>query len=60
MTSYKNWAAIVPMANEEADFSPFTHLLAQTMGELGTGKVYFVIDNVSKDRTLELARELAE
>ncbi len=60
MISYKNWAAIVPMANEEAKFHPFTVLLAQTMDELGTGKVYFVIDNVSKDRTLELAKELAE
>ena len=60
MTSYTNWAAVVPMANEEADFHPFTELLAQTMDGLGTGKVYFVIDNVSQDGTLKLAKALAE
>ena len=59
MTSYTNWAAVVPMANEEADFHPFTELLAQTMDGLGTGKVYFVIDNVSQDGTLKLAKALA-
>jgi dolichol-phosphate mannosyltransferase len=60
MYLYKNWAAIIPMANEEDDFHPFTDLLAQMMDTEGTGKVYFIIDNVSKDRTLELARQLSE
>jgi dolichol-phosphate mannosyltransferase len=58
MYLYKNWAAVIPMANEEKDFAPFTQLLADVMDVIGTGKVYMIIDNVSKDRTLELARNL--
>ena len=54
MYLYKDWAAIIPMANEEDDFHPFTDLLAKMMDTLGTGKVYFIIDNVSKDQTLDL------
>jgi dolichol-phosphate mannosyltransferase len=48
------------MANEEQDFDPFTNLLSQVMTVEGTGKVYLIIDNVSKDRTLEMARALQE
>ncbi len=60
MYLYTNWAAIIPMANEEEDFPPFVDLLAEVMTVVGTGKVYFVIDNVSKDRTLEMAKTLQE
>lgn len=58
MYLYNDWAAVIPMANEEEDFAPFVSLLKDVMNVLGTGKIYFVIDNVSKDRTLEMAREL--
>ncbi|MEZ5004228.1 MAG: glycosyltransferase [Chitinophagales bacterium] len=58
MHLYKDWAAIIPMANEEEDFHPFTDLLADVMTALGTGKIYFIIDNVSKDKTLEYAQAL--
>lgn len=57
MYLYKDWAAVVPMANEEQDFAPFVKLLGEVMDVLKSGKIYFVIDNVSKDKTLELARE---
>lgn len=60
MYLYKNWAAVIPMANEEEDFAPFTDLLANVMDVVGTGRVYMIIDKVSKDRTLELARELEQ
>ena len=53
-----NFAVIVPMANEEEEFHTFTNSLAEVFNQLGSGTAYFVIDNVSKDRTLELSREL--
>lgn len=58
MYLYKDWAAIIPMANEEEDFAPFVDLLSQVLDVIGTGKIYFVIDNVSKDKTLDMAKEL--
>ena len=54
-----NWAVVVPMANEEPDFAPFVEALTAQLDALGSGKVYFVVDNVSKDRTLELCRKLS-
>jgi len=57
MYLYNDWAAVIPMANEEEDFAPFVKLLSEVMDVLGTGKIYFVIDNASKDKTLDLARE---
>jgi dolichol-phosphate mannosyltransferase len=58
MYLYTNWAATIPMANEEEDFKAFVDLLKRVMDVIGTGKIYFVIDNASKDKTLELARAL--
>lgn len=55
-----NWALIIPMANEEPDFEPFIKSLQNTLSEIGSGKVYFVVDKVSKDRTLELCQNLSE
>ena len=55
-----NWAVVVPMANEEADFPPFATRLRIAMDELEGGHAYFVIDELSKDRTLEMCRELAD
>lgn len=60
MYLYSDWAAVIPMANEEEDFAPFVKLLAEVMDVMGTGKIYFVIDNASKDKTLDLARELEQ
>ncbi|MCC6571548.1 MAG: dolichol-phosphate mannosyltransferase, partial [Chitinophagales bacterium] len=56
---YTNWAATIPMANEEEDFAPFVDLLTRVMNVIGTGKIYFIIDNASKDKTLELAQDLS-
>jgi dolichol-phosphate mannosyltransferase len=55
-----NWAVVVPMANEEADFLPFVTQLGNAMDDLEGGHAYFVIDELSKDRTLELCRQLAD
>lgn len=54
-----NWAIIIPMANEEPDFAPFVSELKKVLDRLASGKVYFVVDNASKDRTLELCRTLS-
>lgn len=57
---YKDWAIVVPMANEEQDFEPFINLISFVTNELNPGRVYFVVDTVSKDRTLELCREISD
>ena len=47
------------MANEEPDFAPFVSQLKAAMDQLQGGTVYFVVDEVSKDRTLELCRQVS-
>jgi dolichol-phosphate mannosyltransferase len=54
-----DFAVVVPMANESADFEPFISSLKRTLDKLQGGNIYFIIDNVSKDNTLELCNELA-
>ena len=54
-----DFALVVPMANEEADFHPFVDAIRQVLDHLASGKVYFIVDKVSKDSTLELCRSLS-
>jgi hypothetical protein len=42
MYLYTNWAATIPMANEEQDFVPFVDLLTRVMNVIGTGKIYLL------------------
>lgn len=51
-----NFAVIIPMANEQEDFNPFISSLTEVLNLLECGKVYFVVDQVSKDNTLELCK----
>jgi dolichol-phosphate mannosyltransferase len=44
------------MANEEKDFKLFIISLTAALDKLQSGKVYFVVDNVSKDKTLDVCR----
>ncbi|MBL7950993.1 MAG: glycosyltransferase family 2 protein [Flavobacteriales bacterium] len=53
-----DWALVIPMANEEAEFEIFADALRTMLDRLESGKVYFVVDKASKDRTLELSQEL--
>ncbi len=39
------------MANEELSFDRFVASLSAVLDQLGSGKVYFVVDDVSRDRT---------
>jgi dolichol-phosphate mannosyltransferase len=59
MTDHK-FAVVVPMANEENDFEPFISELTAVLNSLGNGVVYLVVDNVSRDRTLERCRTLSD
>ena len=49
-----DFAVIIPMANEANDFYPFILSLTSVLNKLECGKVYFIIDKVSTDNTLEL------
>lgn len=54
------YAIIIPMANEEEGFDTFVKQLQYNLDRNGNGSVFLIIDNVSKDRTLEMSRDLAE
>lgn len=55
-----NWSVIIPMANEENEFFVFKNELRAALDRIGSGKVYFVVDNASKDRTLQLCEALSD
>lgn len=54
-----NFAVVIPMANEQEDFHQFVDSLISVLNMLNCGKVYFIIDNVSKDNTLALCKSLS-
>jgi len=54
-----DFAVVIPMANESEDFNPFVSSLTTVLDKLKCGKIYFVIDKVSKDNTLELSNNLS-
>lgn len=47
------------MANESKDFAAFVSTLVRVLDQLNCGKVYFVVDTVSKDNTLDLCNTLS-
>lgn len=49
----------MPLANEEPDFAEFARVFTNVLDQMKSGIVYLVVDNVSKDRTLDLCRELS-
>jgi dolichol-phosphate mannosyltransferase len=55
-----DWAVVIPMANEEAEFAEFVSKLRCVFERLQSGKAYLVVDKVSKDRTLELCQALSQ
>lgn len=57
--SLLNFAIIIPMANEAKEFGEFTNELAKSLSSIGSGTVYFVVDNASRDNTLALCRQLS-
>jgi dolichol-phosphate mannosyltransferase len=55
-----DWAVIVPMANESADFNDLTSVLSFVLDKLESGKVYYIVDNASKDNTRDLCENLSK
>lgn len=55
-----NFGVVIPMANESADFDEFVSALQNTLDWIGSGSIYFIVDKVSKDNTLELCQNLSE
>lgn len=55
-----NFALVIPMANESTEFTLFTNSIKKVFDRLDSGKAYFVVDNVSKDNTLELCEQLSK
>jgi len=53
------FAVVVPMANEEREFSLFIDEMTRVLDSMGNGKVFLVIDNASRDNTLNLCRDLS-
>jgi dolichol-phosphate mannosyltransferase len=51
-----DWALVVPMANEAPEFELFVKAVKRILDKLGTGTVYFIVDNASKDKTFELCK----
>jgi dolichol-phosphate mannosyltransferase len=55
-----DWCAVVPLANEENEFAEFVRIFSGVLDFTGSGKVYLVVDSVSKDRTYDLCLELSK
>jgi dolichol-phosphate mannosyltransferase len=54
-----DFAVVVPMANEQETFKPFTDRLKDVLDSLAAGHIYIVVDQVSKDDTFKLSRQLS-
>lgn len=54
-----NWAVIIPMANEEADFAIFINEIKDVLRRIGSGTVYLIVDKVSTDNTFGLCEALS-
>ena len=51
---------VIPLANEETELPEFAEALRLVMDAAEGGTVYFVVDRVSKDRTLECCEEISK
>lgn len=51
---------MVPLANEEPDFSEFSEVFTKVLDEMQSGQVYLIIDKVSTDATLQLCEALSK
>jgi dolichol-phosphate mannosyltransferase len=59
MNKTYNFAVVVPMANESADFDNFITKLKEILDFLEAGTVYMIVDKVSTDNTHELCQSLS-
>jgi dolichol-phosphate mannosyltransferase len=61
----KKFAVVIPLANESDTFAEFSSMLIDIFDRVKAdnsflGDAYLVVDNVSKDNTLQLCQELHE
>ena len=54
-----DFAIIIPVANEENELAPLVKELDIILSRLNSGAVYFIVDTVSKDRTLEVCQAVS-
>lgn len=54
-----NFGVVIPVANESKGFDFFIENLMRVLDVVGSGKVYLVVDNASKDDTLKKCRFLS-
>lgn len=59
MPAFPDFAVIIPLANEAREFSLLISAITNTLNKLNGGTVYLVVDDASKDNTLELCRTLS-
>jgi dolichol-phosphate mannosyltransferase len=59
METLIDFALVIPLANEAAEFKPLVDAISETLDTLKSGKAYFIVDTVSKDNTLELCKNLS-
>ena len=57
---YKNWALIIPLANEENEFYSFIEMVKFVINVIPPGKAYLIVDKVSKDNTRKLCEQLSK
>ena len=55
-----DFAVVIPMANEGKEFKPFVDVMRDTLDQMNSGSVYFVVDHASKDNTLALCEALSK
>ncbi len=55
-----NFALIIPLANEAKEFKLLVEAVSDTLTELACGTVYLIVDDASKDNTLDLCKELSK
>lgn len=54
------FAVVIPMANEQEQFMPFVSALTSVLDRLGMGCVFFIVDKVTQDNTLDLCKKLSD
>lgn len=60
MYFHNDWAVVIPMANEAAEFQGLISVLGFVLEKLDSGKIYFIVDKASTDNTLELCQAVSK
>ena len=58
-TEFNSFGLVVPLANEANGLNDFVAAITKVFDSLSEGFAYLVVDNVSKDNTLDLCKEIS-